>query len=470
MNWIYLYFPNLQLDRFHTQEKDLIPFVIINEHINEVVQLNTLAYQAGIRKHMGLASSLALSEQLKVTTYQQDLETQELNLIAETLYHVASDISLDPPKGIYLNLRPQLKFYGSLKHAWGVITKEVDNWHLNYHFANAHSPLSAKLLACSSADRLLSNKTAVMTMLESLPIQVLQLEAKTEQSLIRIGIRKIKHLLSIPLKELAIRFNLTVVNTIGYLRGEMRQKLSSFQPNTTFYRQYELMYEVTNSPSLARPMLKLLQQLETFLIRSNLTTQSLKFTLIMANQNSLDINIDSAIYQTSAKKWMVLVELKLEQLKLHAPVRDVSLEALKLQQQNFHTQDMLSTRQGNMEKAELLSILQTKLGKAAVYQLKYRSEHLPEKSTKRLSSPNSSCQPKLTNRANFAIRPAILLETPQPLAESIELISLPERIQSNWWNNHSVTRDYFVAQNSQQQKYWVFRRPDKTWYLHGYFS
>ena len=97
MSWIYLYFPNLQLDRCHKDTKDLTPFAIIDDNLNEVVQLNHLAHLSGIRKKMGLASSITLSSELKVATYEYTKENKELHKIAESLYFVVSDIFLDPP-------------------------------------------------------------------------------------------------------------------------------------------------------------------------------------------------------------------------------------------------------------------------------------------------------------------------------------------------------------------------------------
>ncbi|MCP4043660.1 MAG: hypothetical protein GY731_17180 [Gammaproteobacteria bacterium] len=48
----------------------------------------------------------------------------------------------------------------------------------------------------------------------------------------------------------------------------------------------------------------------------------------------------------------------------------------------------------------------------------------------------------------------------------------PERIESGWWDDHGVSRDYYVAVNPVGETLWVFRerwRPD-GWFLHGVYA
>jgi protein ImuB len=73
-----------------------------------------------------------------------------------------------------------------------------------------------------------------------------------------------------------------------------------------------------------------------------------------------------------------------------------------------------------------------------------------------------------------------LLPTPLPLSCSeacryyegtVELGTSPERIESGWWDERDVGRDYYTAVSSGGQRLWVFRdRRDLGWYLHGLFG
>jgi protein ImuB len=54
---------------------------------------------------------------------------------------------------------------------------------------------------------------------------------------------------------------------------------------------------------------------------------------------------------------------------------------------------------------------------------------------------------------------------------AVELGTSPERIESGWWDERDVGRDYYTAVSSGGQRLWVFRdRRDLGWYLHGLFG
>jgi protein ImuB len=51
----------------------------------------------------------------------------------------------------------------------------------------------------------------------------------------------------------------------------------------------------------------------------------------------------------------------------------------------------------------------------------------------------------------------------------------PERIESGWWDDGLIERDYFIAENDARQLLWVYRERRATdvaaqWFLHGFFA
>ena len=86
-------------------------------------------------------------------------------------------------------------------------------------------------------------------------------------------------------------------------------------------------------------------------------------------------------------------------------------------------------------------------------------------------------------------RPLWLLDTPEPLVERdgrpcwqgpLTLLAGPERIESGWWDEQPVQRDYFVAEDDAHRLLWIYRerlpasRPTRGtrsgWFLHGRFG
>jgi len=47
----------------------------------------------------------------------------------------------------------------------------------------------------------------------------------------------------------------------------------------------------------------------------------------------------------------------------------------------------------------------------------------------------------------------------------------PERIGGQWWEGHDKTRDYFVVEDEEGRRFWIFRvMQSSRWYLHGEFE
>jgi len=47
----------------------------------------------------------------------------------------------------------------------------------------------------------------------------------------------------------------------------------------------------------------------------------------------------------------------------------------------------------------------------------------------------------------------------------------PERIGGQWWEGHHKTRDYFVVEDEEGRRFWIFRvMQSSRWYLHGEFE
>ena len=69
-------------------------------------------------------------------------------------------------------------------------------------------------------------------------------------------------------------------------------------------------------------------------------------------------------------------------------------------------------------------------------------------------------------------RPVWLLDAPLPLASGLILEQGPERIESGWWDENGIDRDYYVARNEAGERFWIFRerKEPQRWFVHGLFA
>jgi protein ImuB len=43
----------------------------------------------------------------------------------------------------------------------------------------------------------------------------------------------------------------------------------------------------------------------------------------------------------------------------------------------------------------------------------------------------------------------------------------PERIETGWWRRQRAVRDYYRVETTEGRRFWLFRRRDGRWFLHG---
>ena len=72
------------------------------------------------------------------------------------------------------------------------------------------------------------------------------------------------------------------------------------------------------------------------------------------------------------------------------------------------------------------------------------------------------------------MRPTWLLPRPIPLRDRVQhILAGPERVESGWWDEGDVRRDYYVIETGSGQRAWVFRAAGEAggpFMLHGWFA
>jgi len=470
MFWLYIHFPNLQLDRLSMPNKDQMPIAIIDTEKNEVVQKNLLSKELGIENGIGVASAISLCHELRLREYDQQIELNELNLIAEKLYSVVADIALSSSNGLYIKVSSMLKLYPSLQSCWNTIEYILQEFHISYSYAVSYSPKASKLLALSEANKIFFDKTQAVNSLGQLPIRYIELHSKTISSLTKVGIKQISQLLSIPLKELSHRFEYQLVSYIGKLKGEIKHPLIFYQPKNVFTKRLDLLYEVNESSHLIKPIGSLLLSMEQYLKVRNLVCNSIKLIFKQNDFECFEIEVNSVNPQYKTEKWLKLVELKLERLRLTLPIREIRIDAEQLFPITPSHKDIFAKSKSKLTKEELISILEAKLGKLAIYEFNYETNHLPEHSNILTNSSCHSLTPDKLDITSHSLRPLYLFKSPILLTEQVEILSSPERLHTAWWEGSMVSRDYFLSRNHLKQWLWIYRCPNQRWFIHGLFG
>ncbi|WP_407334273.1 Y-family DNA polymerase [Enterovibrio sp. 27052020O] len=466
MLWLYLYFPDLQLNTLERDNSSESPLIVLSRTSGGVYQVNLAAREQGVALGNDLGTASALCHGLQVVDYDEKKETERLLQLAALIYHVNADIVVYAPNGLLMKVSPMLKLYGSLDQYWHTLLPVLTRENISFHFAFSPYPEAAKQLAKAHADKGFLTKETTQSALKMLSVRQLGFTDKQAVQLERMGIRHAKQLFDLPIASLGQRFGKAFPLHLRALTQSQIAQQTFFSPPEYFHQSLELLHKITNSQTLSFPLQRMLKEMEKFLSIREAVVPDITVTFLQRENDDKVITLSAATPESAANRWMPLLLLHLETLKLDAPVTHIRLDAKTLLPKQSPTQDLFAGNRGQLTPGELISLMQAKAGKQAVYSLSLEDDHRPERAFRR-QSPLQPCVQALPD--HLPSRPALLHPTPHPLLSRPYTLAGPERISGGWWDKDPIQRDYFVARNKRGQLCWVFRTATGEWFEHGLF-
>ena len=150
-----------------------------------------------------------------------------------------------------------------------------------------------------------------------------------------------------------------------------------YQPPEQFSEKLELLYHCEYVAQLQGPLTLLLKKLEHYLLQRDQHCYQLQLVLELQHQAPLQLDIQSAQGEYQHQRWSSLCQLRLEQLKLPAPVQLLELRATQCCLKSAVALALFDRSQGALTPAQLQSILIAKLGPQSLRQLSCQQEHRP---------------------------------------------------------------------------------------------
>ncbi|WP_105264497.1 Y-family DNA polymerase [Pseudoalteromonas sp. T1lg76] len=468
--YLAVYCAHLQLQRRRLQEPAVL---VVKEH---VVQVNAAAQRLGVRLGMGLASAAALCATLQVYPYELELERQLLQELAAHCYQVCGDIILAGSDCLIVVATSMRALYPSTEQLFGALAPVIRAFVPHFYYASGESMEAAELLAREQQNFISDEASVCRQHLARVEVTDLLLAVEHKQQLARLGIERVEQLLALPMNQLRQRFHYEVVDYLTRLQGQLPHaglaKKSGYyrfyQPTQSFSESRELNFEIDNSERLLQPLTQLCECLCRYLRQHQLHTQRLIFSLFFREQVALELCLDSVEPQGQLAPWQALLEIKLAALVLPAPVIAIRLQCEEFVSADGHSENLFAKRQQGLAKQQLLSLLNARLGPQHCYRLQPGRAHIPE-FTQVQEATLHPYQDGLPASPQALLRPNFMIE-PTPLQEQLCLLRGPERIQSHWWQQAQLERDYYIGENSRGQLCWVFRDKHKGWFIQGYFA
>ncbi|MFT6270130.1 MAG: protein ImuB [Alphaproteobacteria bacterium] len=497
--WIYLHFPKLQLDLIEATElapestrglnerpssqtiqntTHTLPRAIVDVSSNTLCQLNNKALEQGLSLNMGLASASLTCSDLQLHEYSHEVESNHIVNIADHLYLVTSDIVLAAPSAIILRVQNMLALYGGLTPYWQVIKQVLTHQHVHFIAASSYSVQGAKVLALNHKSLISDDRKKIASNLDQCALSYTDIDPKDLQKLARIGVKTYVDMHALPVAELANRVSRFSMSIINELQGKQAARVTFYQPKARYHDYLELLYEISLTAKLLPVIGLSIDKLSEFLRLRNAHCLSIDMRFFQRDHAPHTYTFASIrpIYKTN--DWLDIIRLKLESVKFESPVYALSLSCEQYEVAEVANDDMFAQKSTHLASLTLLSRLQSKLGHKGVNRLHFVGDFRPEHSTQACAieahSANSGKGEKSYKNSHslnsiFADRPGLLLPAPEPLSLQVQVIKGPERIQTGWWDDKPINRDYYIGQSQDGQQVWIFRTPTQEWFLHGYF-
>ena len=317
-------------------------------------------------------------------------------------------------------------------------------------------------------------------------IETMGLPPKTVAKLRHTGVKVFGDCYRLPRDGLARRIGPMVLDILDRALGKRADPREPFIAPACFERSLSLPEHTESSATLLFAIRRLLLELSGILQASARGIECLEIHLAHRRVPATRLTIGLVAPSRDPEHLLMLVRERLEHLEITTAIEYVGIRArhfVALAPVNQDLYAQLHPPQGDVN--TLIERLSARLGSRAIHGLSLRDEHRPELASYYASPAGSGReQPRFTDcvrEESAATRPCWLLPCPRPLAlrnghpqlrGDLRRREGPERIESGWWDGNDVARDYFVAENGQGERFWIFKdlRNPRSWYLHGIFA
>jgi protein ImuB len=450
-----------------------------------VYAINRAAFECGIRIGMTLASAKVLHHDLVVLPRDTVRELRALKRIANFMSQFTPSVAIETHidrAEIALEISASLTLFGGFDALLTRVREGVHAMRYVARYGAAPNPLAASLLARAAKRgddvRVCSSIEALHDTLASVSVKHFAWPNETFRALDTLGLATVGDVLRQPYAGLQKRFGDSFVLDLDRALGRASDVRRFYEPPDTFSSQIDFCFEIKDSDRLLAPIGELLVELEGFLRARGAGVNRIALELKQGRSRSQHFEFQSRAPVREATHWLRLVRDRIETYELEDPVIEIVLRADRIVPLLEENASLLPQEKGTRSDwFTLLDRLASRLGEKQVYRIEAIDDHRPELAWRSERDEASKAQAFRLSKA----RPTWLLREPKSLIEmegrpqyngTLTLLAGPERIDTGWWDNKPVARDYFVASNPQHEICWVFRdyRQGKRWYLHGFFS
>ena len=482
--WFGAYFPQLALEA--SGNADAPKAVVEDQHgMHRVLLANRAAAESGVMPGQSANAALALVPELELEERCALQEQQALESLAAWLERYSSFVSIPSSDMLLMEIAGSLRLFGGLRSLRQQVSHGLERQGFTASLAIAPTPLAATWLARSGRRACVREPGNLLPVLRELSIACLGWPPTVMESLSGIGVERVGDCLRLPREGFARRFGAKRLLELDRATGRLPDPRLSWRAPERFRADYEMMEEESDRELLLAICRELLAAHERFLLLRQLGTQRLRFSFYHLKAPASTLSLGCTQLERSAKCFSDLLAIRFERFTLPEPVIAVRLDGGHAQA--FRAESASLRFQGGKPGAARYSMTQlaerlaARVGHESVNGVTTVAEHRPQQAWRSRNVLSGRVSDVLSRVRRGLTRPLWLLPEPAPLSAEgdyplhfgrLELLEGPERLETGWWDDDGIARDYYTAINPRGMRLWVFRNRgrERGWYLHGIFG
>lgn len=459
-----------------------------------ITAVSAIAERQGVYAGMTEADARAAISSLNVLDDKPGHADTILKGLAEWSIRYTPWVSADVPDGLILDATGCAHLWNGEEQYLLDIAERLKAFGYNIRVAIADTIGCAWAMCRFGQDVNIVESSQQLTALLPMPSHALRLEAETTERLQKLGLRHIRDFIGMPRSALRRRFGQGLLLRIDQALGHEEEILQPVQPPEPYNVRLPCLEPVMTRTGIEIALQTLLENMSSRLAAEGKGLRGCIFKSFRIDGKIEKIETGTNRATHNQKHLFKLFEIKLENIEPGPGIEFFLLEAQKVEDVVIIQEKLWDAASGleNIALAELLDRFNGKFGNGHIHRFLPDEHYWPERSVKAAASITE--RPAIPWKVDRQ-RPLQLLEKPEPVEvmapvpdyppmnfrykgklHKIKSSDGPERIEQEWWLQQGQHRDYYVVEDDEGCRYWLFRsghyNAAKTygWFIHGFFA
>ncbi len=457
-----------------------------------ILWVNERARQSGVLPGLRYAAALSLVAGLRAGEIAPKEITQSVSRLTRRLMRFSPEVepSDGEPGVFWLNGAGMKRLYPSPRSWAHAIRQEIEAQSLTASVAIGFTRFGVYAAArAKKGITVFRDPTEERSAAEKIPLSRLNIDPRFRDVLVKLGIKTIGALLSLPPAGLRERFGVEAYRLYQMAAGDLWMPLDPSKPEEPVAQRRILDDQESNATRLLFLIKQMLHPMMAALAARAQALAGLSLSFLIHRKGWLKEQIRPAAPTLEEAQILDLVRLRLESLKFSAGAVEIELKAetcgATREQLRLFTEG--PSRDINAAN-RALARLRAEFGAEAVVRATLKDGHLPEARFSwepldriepprpRLNGLNSSSAKVLVRR--IAAKPMLLPGGPYhthedgwlilgPKYGTVDRLSGPYVFSGGWWHRE-VQREYYYAETRRGDLLWLYYdRQRRRWFLQG---